>query len=534
MSTLIPDSGGHAHDDPEAGRPTPAIDYAAAEGLDQAPPPGDRLVVPSDYDDDARRSWTFVAIGLVGLVALIAALVSIVALATGSSDTQPVAAAPVAAHTDDAETAAAPTAADAKGVDFEPFERVDPTLPAVPPGPVKKFKVDVFQHVTQVGKDLAPTEVWSFAVNGKYYRGTGVSGPMVVNEGDTVDFTLVNGTDKSMKVDLPHSLDFHSAEVNPGKRYSDLAPGKSMHYRFVAKHPGVFMYHCATQPVLMHTGAGMVGMFVVKPKNLAPVDKELWITQQEFYIGEPGQDADMSKMAAKKPDVIAFNGYANQYQAEPIDVKVGEKVRMYVLNAGPSVWSAFHVIGTVFDRTVIEGTAGHDAQTINLAPSQGGWVEFTLDEEGGYPFVNHAFGDMVKGSLGVLKTPNAPEGGGGHDMGGHDSAAKAEGAAGGAGDVNVSFGDMWIKSDTPSVKAGKVTFGVKNEGATTHGLAIVKAPASVSGGMVDESTFVAKGGELAGGASETLSAELEPGKYELLCFMAGHYAAGQKMAFEVK
>ena len=43
-----------------------------------------------------------------------------------------------------------------------------------------------------------------------------------------------------------------------------------------------------------------------------------------------------------------------------------------------------------------------------------------------------------------------------------------------------------------------------------------------------------KGGELGGGDSETVSAELEPGKYELLCFMPGHYAAGQKMAFEVK
>jgi nitrite reductase (NO-forming) len=372
--------------------------------------PDNATPTATDSAEADRRAWIYVGIGLVGLVSLIAALVSIVALATGSDDSQPVAAAPVAAAADQTATqpAAAPTAADAKGVDFEKFEKVDPTLPSVPAGAVKKFKVDVFQHVTQVSKDLAPTEVWSFAVNGKYYRGTGVSTPMVVNEGDTVDFTLVNGTDESMKVDLPHSLDFHSAEVNPGERYSDLAPGKSMHYRFVAKHPGVFMYHCATQPVLMHTGAGMVGMFVVKPKDLAPVDKELWITQQEYYIGEPGQDADMDKMAAKQPDVIAFNGYANQYKEHPIDVKVGEKVRMYVLNAGPSVWSAFHVIGTVFDRTVIEGMPGHDAQTINLAPSQGGWVEFTLDEEGGYPFVNHAFGDMVKGSLGVLKTPNAP------------------------------------------------------------------------------------------------------------------------------
>ena len=346
MSTLIPDSD---HD-------APVLDYAAAEGLDGADP---SLYAPDAERD--RRSWIFVAIGLVGLVALIAVLVAIVALATTSdSPAAPAAATPATGHADHgaaaAAPAAAPTAAEAKGVKFEKFERVDPTLPPVPAGAVKKFKVDVFQHVTQVSKDLAPTEVWSFAVNGKYYRGTGVSTPMVVNEGDTVDFTLVNGTDKSMKVDLPHSLDFHSAEVNPGKRYADLAPGKSMHYRFVAKHPGVFMYHCATQPVLMHTGAGMVGMFVVKPRNLAPVDKELWITQQEYYIGEAGKDADMNKMAAKQPDVIAFNGYANQYKDQPIDVKVGEKVRMYVLNAGPSVWSAFHVIGTVFDRTVIEGT----------------------------------------------------------------------------------------------------------------------------------------------------------------------------------
>ncbi|HYM58972.1 MAG TPA: multicopper oxidase domain-containing protein, partial [Solirubrobacteraceae bacterium] len=292
--------------------------------------------------------------------------------------------------------------------------------------------------MTQVSKDLAPTEVWSFAVNGKYHRGTGVSPPMVVTEGDTVDFTLVNGTSKAMKVDVPHSLDFHSAEVNPGKRYADLAPGKSMHYRFVAKHPGVFMYHCATQPVLMHTGAGMVGMFVVKPKNLALVDKELWITQQDYYLGQPGKDADMAKMAAKKPDVIAFNGYANQYKDNPITVAKGERVRMYVLNAGPSIWSAFHVIGTVFDRTVVEGVPGHDSQTMNLAPSQGtGWGEFTLDEEGGYPFVTHAFGDAVKGAIGVVQTEHAPKAAAGHGGSGAHGSQPAT-----AADVNVTLGDM--------------------------------------------------------------------------------------------
>ena len=526
MSTLIPGS------EPE---PTTPIDYHAAEGLDAADPV-DNPVVAADADGRRWREWMMVGVGLTALVAILAIMVSAFALATGDDSSGTTrAAAPTAQPAEEpaatAETAA-PTLANAKGVAFEPFKRVDPTLPPIPAGKVKTFKVDVYQHVTQVSKDLAPTEVWSFAVNGKRYNGTGVSGPMVVTEGDTVDFTLTNGSDASMKVDLPHSLDFHSAEVNPGTRYKDLAPGKSLHYRFVAEHPGVFMYHCATQPVLMHTGAGMVGMFVVKPKDLAPVDKELWITQQEYYIGKPGADADMAKMAAKTPDVIAFNGYANQYQQEPISVRKDEKVRMYVLNAGPSVWSAFHVIGTVFDRTVVEGTKGHDAQTINLAPSQGGWVEFTLAEEGKFPFVNHAFGDMVKGSLGILATPNAPK------AAGHGSAPAEHGtedaAAGPAGAIGVTMGDMWIKSAAPTAKAGKVSFAVKNEGAMMHGLAIVKAPAKATGGMLDESTFLAKGGNLAAGASETVTTELEPGDYELVCFLAGHYAAGQKLPFKVQ
>jgi uncharacterized cupredoxin-like copper-binding protein len=52
--------------------------------------------------------------------------------------------------------------------------------------------------------------------------------------------------------------------------------------------------------------------------------------------------------------------------------------------------------------------------------------------------------------------------------------------------------------------------------------------------MLDESTFIAKGQELAPGANETVMADLEPGSYELVCFMPGHYAAGQKLAFTVK
>jgi nitrite reductase (NO-forming) len=209
-------------------------------------------------------------------------------------------------------TSPAPTAAEAKGVRFEKFKRVDPALPAIPGGPVKHFKVDVYEHVTKVSDDLAPTEVWSYAINGVEHRGTGVSEPMVVEVGDRVKIDLINGSSERMSVRMPHSIDYHSSEINPGEAFKTIPPGGRHSFEFTAKYPGVFMYHCATDPVLHHTGAGMVGAMIVKPKNLAPVDRELWINQQEFYIGKPGGQADMQKMEAKQPDVIAFNGYAAQ------------------------------------------------------------------------------------------------------------------------------------------------------------------------------------------------------------------------------
>ena len=354
------------------------------------------------------------AICAVGAILGLAVLLISLNRDSGNSSSAPAAPASTPAASGSAANDHAPYSggADAAVAGVEPYERPDPALPAVPAGAVKKFKVDVFEHVTKVSNEQPATRVWSFGVNGVLHRGTGVSTPMVVEQGDKVEMTLVNGSSKKMDVTFPHSIDFHSSEVAPNKAFKSIDPGKTHKFGFVAKHPGVFMYHCATDPVLMHTGAGMVGMMIVKPKGLAPVDRELWVTQQEFYVGEPGKDADPNKMAAKNPDVIAFNGFAAQYKDSPIAVKRGETIRMYVMNAGPSIWSAFHVIGTVFDKTVVEGITGHDAQTVNLAPSQGGWVEFTLDQEGSYPFVTHGFGDMVKGAVGVLATENAPKGAG--------------------------------------------------------------------------------------------------------------------------
>ena len=493
-----------------------------------------------EKEPDTRFEWLMVAVGLSALVAVLAIVVAVAAIAQSgpSSSSDAVAATPTAAQPVAAQSGTpGPTIAEAKGMKFEPYQYVDPTLPAVPAGDVKKFTVDVEQHITQISADLAPTEAWTYRVNGKGYPGTAASPPIVVTEGDHVQIDFVNGSTKKMGVNMPHSIDFHSAEVAPNKNYIDVMPAKHLVIDFVAKHPGTFMYHCATQPVLMHTSAGMMGMMLVKPKDLAPVDRELWMTQAEYYLGAPGKAADMEKMAAGTADAIAFNGYANQYKTHPITVKAKESIRMYVLDVGPSKWSAFHVIGTIFDTTHIEGVTGHDSQTINLAPSQGGWVEFTLDEEGNYPFVTHAFGDMVKGAAGILHTEGAPipPTAVAAPKGKTAAAAPADAASAAMGNaVNVTLGDMWVKADKASVKAGPVMFHVANQGETMHGMAIVKAPAKLTGGMLDASTFLAKGAELSGGkGGQMISAKLPAGSYELICHIVGHYSAGQHIPFKV-
>ncbi len=42
----------------------------------------------------------------------------------------------------------------------------------------------------------------------------------------------------STRANIPHSMDFHAAEIAPSKYYVNVMPGDSLHYRFVARVPG--------------------------------------------------------------------------------------------------------------------------------------------------------------------------------------------------------------------------------------------------------------------------------------------------------
>ena len=173
------------------------------------------------------------------------------------------------------------------------------------------------------------------------------------------------------------------------------------------------MYHCGTSPALHHIANGMFGMVIVEPRSGLPqVDGGYAIVQSEWYLGPQGQPVSLTKAAAAAPapDFVVFNGVANQYVDHPLEVGTGDRVRVFVLNAGPSIDSSFHVVGTIFSGVTKEGVhlvPGNDgawgSQAVDLAPAQGAIVEFDMPEDGLYPIVTHAFNFVGRGALGLLQ-----------------------------------------------------------------------------------------------------------------------------------
>jgi nitrite reductase (NO-forming) len=231
-----------------------------------------------------------------------------------------------------------------------------------------------------------------------------VPGPVWrVTVGDTVDFTIVN------EAPMPHSLDFHAAEIAPSRAYVNLMPHDSLHYRFVPRVAGAFMYHCGTAPVALHIANGMYGAIIVDPREPRPPAKEFVFVQSEFYtttLPDSTRTIDWNKLLSLAPDYVVFNGHEAEYAHHPIRVGVGEKLRMYVVNAGPNRFSAFHVVGAIFDRVYLDGSLAHPlegVQTVTVPVGGGAIFETRLVEPGTYPFVSHAFADATKGAVGMFE-----------------------------------------------------------------------------------------------------------------------------------
>jgi nitrite reductase (NO-forming) len=271
------------------------------------------------------------------------------------------------------------------------------------------------------------------------FNGT-VPGPVVsVDQGDTVEFTLIN------EGDVIHSMDFHAGDgttqavgSNASATGSNIQPGESVTWTWEAKHAGAFFYHCGADGlngVWEHIANGMYGGVVVHPQNEQPA-KEFYVVFGEIYstnvdgVFTPANGTgtfDVAQFLTGNPDIVMTNGMAHKYvpaigaisqielnpDAEVFQVQPGELTRWYIINAGPNDGVAFHFISgilNVHDGSVADryGTQVMNDESWWVPPGSGSVIEITFPDEGIYVGVDHAMNDVLKGgAFAVLATPES-------------------------------------------------------------------------------------------------------------------------------
>lgn len=274
----------------------------------------------------------------------------------------------------------------------------DPKLPPLL-DPSTPFELVSSEAVVEVNTDTM-MNAWTF--------GGTIPAPVIhVTQGDTMKVTFRNNSK------MPHSVDFHAAftPMGNGDPMGLLAPGETKNLALPIPHPGTFMYHCGAPPVFQHIGSGMYGMVVSDPKGGWPskADHEYAIVCSELYLQDDTggkYTTSTDKLLAVTPDYMAFNGAAFQYLSAPLAAKPGELVRLHVVNAGPTIACAFHVIGTIFEAVYPSGNPANRLQALQtwgIPPGDGAAFELRIPDAGTYPFVTHAFAYTELGAIGAIK-----------------------------------------------------------------------------------------------------------------------------------
>ena len=236
-----------------------------------------------------------------------------------------------------------------------------------------------------------------------------VPGPVVhVTEGDVVEFTLFN--DKNNK--NSHSMDMHAGQFDILKDFESVKPGEKGTFTFKAEHPGIFFYHCGSDPMIQHIARGMYGAIIVDPKDpkaMPKADREYVLIQSELYANPDSQD----EMMANKWTNVMFNGGIFKYDpvhdpaaTRMLQAKPGERVRIYFINAGPNETSSFHAIAGIWDKVYPSGNpknAMTGLQTYVVGPGDAASFDIISPIEGANALVTHSMRQALTGGIAILQ-----------------------------------------------------------------------------------------------------------------------------------
>lgn len=193
----------------------------------------------------------------------------------------------------------------------------------------------------------------------------------------------------------PHTIHFHGVHPANMDGVFELVPrGKTFTYDFTAEPFGVFPYHCHMMPLRKHIARGLYGTLIIDPPQPRPPAKEMVMVMH-------GLDTDLDM----ENEFYAVNGFANYYAEHPIEIQVGELVRIYLSNMTEfDLVNNFHLHANLFDYypngTTL--TPAERTDTVNLCQGQRGILEFSYKYPGMYMFHAHTSEFAELGWMGLF------------------------------------------------------------------------------------------------------------------------------------
>ncbi|MGD8625170.1 MAG: multicopper oxidase domain-containing protein [Anaerolineae bacterium] len=209
-----------------------------------------------------------------------------------------------------------------------------------------------------------------------------IPGPTLrCREGDLIRVHFTNASSH------PHTIHFHGVHPHemdgvPGAGPGVIETGGRFTYEFEAEPFGLHLYHCHAFPLARHIAKGLYGTFIVEPKDGWPA------VDHEFVMVMNGIDVDFDD----QNDFYAVNTIPFHYQNHPIPIKVGEEVRIFLVNILEfDPVNSFHLHANFFHYypTGTSLTPSEFTDTIMQTQAQRGIVEFTYKFPGQFMFHAH-------------------------------------------------------------------------------------------------------------------------------------------------
>lgn len=284
---------------------------------------------------------------------------------------------------------------------------------AATPAAAKTVKVTMHAMETTVKIDNKGTEYPAWTFDGH------VPGPLVrVTEGDVVEFELINDNTNKQS----HSMDFHAAVVDVLTEFGPVKPGETKKFKFDAKYPGIFMYHCGAMPMHQHIARGMYGAIIVDPKegytkDYPKPDREYVLVQGQLFPDAENEHAIMENQGWSNTlingKVFHYDPVHDPNASLALVAKPGERVRIFYVNANVNLPAAIHPIAGIWDRVYLNGNPKnviYGMATYQMGVSEAATLDIVSpkDHPTNNAIVDHTMGAAMRGAITVLmNTPDA-------------------------------------------------------------------------------------------------------------------------------